>query len=55
MFKEIAVIADDKIDDWVHMMLRQEGSDYEKLVHRWDDLVDFYDQWHYCILMVDIF
>ena len=55
MFKEIAVIADDKIDDWVHMMLREEDSDYEKLVHRWDDLVDFYDQWHYCILMVELF
>jgi hypothetical protein len=50
MFKKIAVIADDKIDDWVHMMLRQEGSSFEKLAHKWDDLVDFFDAWHYLLV-----
>ena len=55
MFKKIAVIADDKIDDWVHMILRQEGSNYDKLAHRLEDWADYFDMWHICRLMVELF
>jgi hypothetical protein len=40
MYKKITVIADEKFDNWVHLMISQKGSFYDLMIHIFEDYTD---------------